>query len=197
MAMDFSSILSGAASGLGSMVGAFFSALGSGGGGSAADGAQAVFMNGLRQGNAGKKMLSSSNYFEMGSGAVPSTYGWPDEFYNMDANSFFKNAFSPGGWLNPGEQPMTDYQKWGLGAAVVGDLADLYGEKRNRDLAKNMLKLKEKGGRHLGTSHSDKPGEGAPYDLVAAFDAKNIQAPLATTVLGGRNPAFPKGGLLS
>ena len=192
--MDFSSILSGAASGLGSIVGAFFSALGSGGGGSAADGTQAVFMNGFRQGNAGKKMLSSSNYFEMGAGEVPSTYGWPDSVYSMDANSFFKNAFSPGGWLNPGKQPMTPYEEAGLWAAVGSDLFNLYGEKRNRDLAKNMLKLKEKGGRHLGTSHSDKPGEGAPFDLVAAYKAQGKVAPLRRTVLGGENTAF---GLLS
>ena len=196
MAMDFSSILSGAASGLGSMVGAFFSALGSGGGGSAADGTQAVFMNGFRQGNAGKKML------EMDWTGDPGTvYGMNDETWNMintsSAEDFYKMFFSPGGWLNPGEQPMTGYQKAGLTAAVGSDLFNLYGEKRDRDLAKNVLKLKEKGGRHLGTSHFDKPGEGAPFELVEAFDAKGIQAPLATTVLGGRNPAFPKGGLLS
>jgi hypothetical protein len=195
--MPFGQIFSAVAGGLGSAVGAFMTALGSGGSSNAEAGVQTVFMNGFRQGNAGKKMLSSSNYFEMGAGAVPSTYGWPDTFYDMDADSFFKSAFSPGGWLNPGKQPMSGYEKAGLTAAVGSDLINLYGEKRDRDLAKDMLKFKREGGRYLGTSHFDKPGEGAPFELVEAFDAKGIQAPLATTVLGGRNPAFPKGGLLS
>ena len=196
----------------------FVSAL-MGGGNSSDQVGKAVFANGFNQSSSGRDWANLNNTSvisqPLGTGPNLAAIADPDlsggvaqfaaegwkEYWNSDSSLTQSiNAFNqPGGFFGAGSDDVTGLEWANLGVGVVSDLWDQYNVGRSRDLARQGLAQQKEiaGWGPFGTNRGDKPGEGAPYNVVEAFDAKGIQAPLATTALGGRNPAFPKGGLLS
>jgi len=191
----------------------FVSAL-MGGGNSSDQVGKAVFANGFNQSSSGRDWANIISQ-PLGTGANLTATADPDlsggvaqfaakdwaPFWNSDSSLTQSiNAFNqPGGLFGAGSGDVTGLEWANLGVGVVSDLWDQYNVGQSRGLARQGLAQRKEiaGWGPFGTNRGDKPGEGAPYNVVEAFDAKGIQAPLATTALGGRNPAFPQGGLLS